>query len=435
MIAAVKSGSPSYIRWACLATIVFLFALPCIVGRLTTYFLLLLAIFVLISPSVIAAFRSRSRNPIDVMFVTAAALPAVAFLFTSEDAGDLLYAFNFAPLLLAVPLRWQLEKYAQVDSALLIGRLSLAGAGIAVIVGAVQVGLLGYDRAGQPLMSTFHFADTAMLLGFTALVGLFARSKQRGRWLYLLGPVFGILVALLSGTRGALIAAPVLGFVALAFALAKAPARHRGVTLLVAGAVVVLSAILLFVAAKAGLTRALDGFSVTQDVIAGGAVDQSTQERLTMLWGGYQAFLRAPLFGYGWIDMVPAILPYVPSGEVERMLTFRQLHNGLLSFSVGAGIPGIISFLILSVAPVIAVFRTPRDELFVPRLYLAVTLCVGYAVFQLTIIMIGFEFHTVQYAFMTMVILGFVRVPAAAMEPAQSARGNAPVAPETASTA
>jgi O-antigen ligase len=435
MSAAAKAGAPSYIRWACLAMIVFLFALPCIVGRLTTYFVLLFAIFALISPSVIAAFQSRNRNPIDVMFVTAAALPAIAFLFSSEEPGDLLFAFNFAPLLLAVPLRWQIEKYAQVDSAVLIARLSLVGAGIAVIVGAVQVGLLGYDRAGQPLMSTFHFADTAMLLGFMALVGLFAPTKHRGRWLYLLGPVFGILVALLSGTRGALIAAPVLGFVALAFALARAPARHRGVTLLVAGVVAVLSAILLFIAAKAGLTRALDGFSVTQDVIAGSAVDKSTEERLTMLWGGYQAFLRAPLFGYGWLDMVPAILPYVPESEIERMLTFRQLHNGLLSFAVGAGIPGIVSFLILSVAPVVAVFRTARDALFVSRLYLAVTLCVAYAVFQLTIIMIGFEFHTVQYAFMTMVILGFVRIPAVAAAPAQSARGKAPVGPETATTA
>ncbi|WP_141728510.1 hypothetical protein, partial [Devosia insulae] len=184
MSATAKAEAPSYIRWACLAMIVFLFALPCIVGRLTTYFVLLFAIFALISPSVIAAFQSRNRNPIDVMFVTAAALPAIAFLFSSEEPGDLLFAFNFAPLLLAVPLRWQLEKYAQIDSAVLIARLSLVGAGIAVIVGAVQVGMLGYDRAGQPLMSTFHFADTARLLGIVALVGLFAPGKHRGRWLY-----------------------------------------------------------------------------------------------------------------------------------------------------------------------------------------------------------------------------------------------------------
>lgn len=434
MTAAARDGAPSYVRWACLAMIVFLFALPCIVGRLTTYFVLLFAIFALITPSVLAAFPSRSRNPIDVMFVTAAALPSIAFLFTAEGPDDLLFAFNFVPLLLAVPLRWQLEHYARADSALMIGRLSLIGAGIAVIVGVVQVLILGYSRAGQPLMSAFHFADTAMLLGFTALVGLFAPGTHR-RWPYLLGPVFGILVALLGGTRGALIAAPVLGIVAVVFAMALTSAHRRGTTLAVAGGIVLVSAVLLFIAAQFGLTRAINGFAVTQDVLAGEAVDQSTQERLSMLWGGYQAFLHAPLFGYGWLDMVPAILPYVSADEVDRMLSFRQLHNGLLSFAVGAGIPGIISFLILSVAPVVAVLRTPRDELFVSRLYLAVTLCVGYAVFQLTIIMIGFEFHTVQYAFMTVTILGFVRAPVRVASPSHSARGKAPVAPETASTA
>ena len=149
-----------------------------------------------------------------------------------------------------------------------------------------------------------------------------------------------------------------------------------------------------------------------------------------MLQGGWQAFLHSPLFGYGWVDMVPAIFPHVPVESLPRMQTFRQLHNGLLSFAVGAGLLGVASFLILSVAPVVAVFYTARDALFASRMYLAVTLCAGYAVFQLTIIMIGFEFHTVQYAFMTMVILGFVAPPAG-----QSARGNSAAGPATAKPA
>lgn len=434
MSAAAKYGTPSYIRWACFAAIVFLFALPCIAGRLTTYFVLLFAIFALITPSILVAFRDRSQNPIDLMFVAAAALPSLSFVITADSPDDLMFAFNFAPLLVAVPFRWQVERFARADGAVLIGWLSLTGAGIAVIVGVVQVMFLGYDRAGQPLMSAFHYADSAMLLGFLALVGLFAPGKHR-RLPFLLGPIFGIMVALLSGTRGALIATPVLGFIALVFALALAPARHRVVTLIAAAAVVVASGIVLLIAMQYGLDRAIGGFAATQDVLAGGVADRSTQERLMMFSGGYQAFMHKPLFGYGWPEMVRAILPYIPASEAERMLSFRQLHNGLLSFAVGAGIPGVISFLLLSVAPLIAVFRTPRDELFASRLYLAVTLCAGYAVFQLTIIMIGFEFHTVQYAFMTMVILGFVVVPQRVATVAQSARGQAAVGPETARTA
>lgn len=432
MNVGAKEGAPGYVRWACLATIVFLFALPCIVGRLTTYFVLLFGIFALITPSLLAAFESRVRNPIDLMFVAAAALPSLAFLFTSEEPRDLLFAFNFAPLLLAIPFRWQLARFARADAAMIIAWLSLTGAAIATLVALIQVGVLGQSRAGQPLMSVFHFADTAMLLGFVALVGFFAPGRH-ARLPFLIGPFLGIAVAILSGTRGALIAAPVLGVVALGFALVRS--RNRGPILAAAAGFVLISAMILFVAAQLGLGRALDGFLATKEALAGEQVDNSTLERLTMFWGGYQAFLHSPLVGYGWLDMVPAILPHVDPADVERMRGFRQLHNGLLSFAVGAGIPGIISFVILSVAPVIAVFRTPRDALFVSRLYLAVTLCVGYAVFQLTIIMIGFEFHTVQYAFMTMVILSFVAAPVEVRAPIQSSRGRAAVGPETASTA
>ena len=76
--------------------------------------------------------------------------------------------------------------------------------------------------------------------------------------------------------------------------------------------------------------------------------------------------------------------------------------------------------------PIFAVLATPRDTQFVSRLYLAVTLCAGYAVFQLTFLLIGFDFHTVQYAYMTMVIVAFVRDPVA-----QSAEEKASVGSET----
>src|SRR5689334_13039275 len=103
MTATASEGAPSYIRWACLVAIVFLFALPCIVGRLTTYFVLLFAIFALITPTVLTAFQTRSRNPIDLMFLAGAALPSIAFLITANSPDDLMFAFNFAPLLLAIP--------------------------------------------------------------------------------------------------------------------------------------------------------------------------------------------------------------------------------------------------------------------------------------------------------------------------------------------
>jgi O-antigen ligase len=173
-----------------------------------------------------------------------------------------------------------------------------------------------------------------------------------------------------------------------------------------------------------GFDRAVEAFSFGARVLAGEAVDHSTLQRLQMLIGGWRAFLASPLVGYGWADMVPAVYPYVDPAFEPDMHGFRHLHNGFISFAASAGLVGVVSFLALSVVPIVAVLHTPRDSQFVSRLYLAVTMCAGYAVFQLTFLLLGFDFHTVQYAYMTMVIVAFVRDP-------QSAVGNAPVGSDT----
>ncbi|MDC9823608.1 O-antigen ligase family protein [Devosia sp. ZB163] len=429
----VRAEAPAYVRFASWGVIVFLFALPCIAGRLTTYFIFLGALAALATPTIRDAFRARSSNPIDLLFVAAAALPSFAFMFTAEEPRDLLFAINFLPLLLAIPFRWQLERFASVDGAAMISWLSLAGASIALVVAFVQVVVLGLDRAGQPLMSAFHFADTALLLGFLAPAGLFVRgSATRTAWWLLAGPVIGTVAVLLSGTRGALLALPVLALLLFCFAFVQAKRRQFVVAIALGG--LVLGAAALVVAGQLGYSRAIDAFFASGQAVFGGEVDAPTKERLVMYWGAWQAFQHSPLVGYGWLDMVPAIIPYVPKDMVETMLGFRQLHNGLISFAVGAGLPGIASFLILSVAPLVAVLRTPRDPQFAARLYMALTLCGGYAVFQLTIIMIGFEFHTVQYAFITMAILSLAAQPKHGAA-GQSVPGKAAVGSETAKTA
>jgi O-antigen ligase len=123
--------------------------------------------------------------------------------------------------------------------------------------------------------------------------------------------------------------------------------------------------------------------------------------------------------------MVPAIYPHVDPAYEPRMHGFRHLHNGFISFASGAGLIGVASFVLLSVLPILAVLQTPRDTQFVSRLYLAATMCAAYAVFQLTFLLIGFDFHTVQYTYMTMVFVAFVR------DPQSTASGKAAVGAET----
>jgi O-antigen ligase len=408
-VAGVVRPQPGYVRLGAFGVLIAVFALGCILGRINTYLVMLLVLVVLITPSLGDAFRLRQRNPIDLMLVAAATLPSVSFAIVMREPYDLAYIVNFLPLVVVIPFRWQLDRLARADGAVIISWLSLAGATIALGVAVVQVLFIGNGRAGPPLMSVFQFADTAVMLGFLALAGLFVPGAGK-RLALLAGPIVGCLAAVIGGTRGAMLALPFLALVAIAVGYVSVTDRRRFVMAL--GAVAAACIVVVLISLQFGLVRALSGFLDVGRVLAGGELDGPTQERLVMLQGGWEAFLRAPLFGYGWAHMVTAIEPYVAPDYVPIMQNFRHLHNGLFSFAVSAGIPGIISFAILSVAPVVAALSTPRDEQFIARLYLTLILCVAYGVFQLTIIMLGFEYHTWQYAFMTAAFISFARTPA-----------------------
>ncbi len=422
---AAVATMPRYVRWAVWAVVVLLFALPCVIGRNVTYLIMLAGLVAILTPSVLMARQLASRNPVDLTLTGVFVALALAFAITAEDARDLSYILNFSPLLLVVPLRWQLERVARIDGAVLIGWLSLAGTIGAAGLAIVQIGVFGQSRVGQPYMNTFHYANTTMLLGFLTLGGWFAPGTHK-RWPFLLGPVIGIAAVLASGTRGAILAAPVLVLVAFAFALVTARRKQPIVLAGIAG--IVLLGLLALAAPYLGFGRTLEAFSASSKVLSGGEVDSNITERLQMWIGGWGAFLASPWVGHGWGDMVPATYAFVDPAYLQKMYGFRHLHSGLISFAAGAGMVGVISFIVLSVLPVVAVLYTPRDSQFVSRLYLAVTMCAAYAVFQLTFLLIGFDFHTVQYTYMTMVFVAFVRDPVPAT---QSAVGNSAVGSET----
>jgi len=423
-MAATLAATPRYVRIALWAVLVMLFALPCVIGRNVTFLILLAGLVAILTPTVLGARRAASSNPVDLVFTGVFVAMTIAFAMTAEEARDLSFALNFSPFLLAVPLRWQLEREARMDGAVLIGWLSLAGTIGAAGLAVIQAGIYGMPRVGQPWMNTFHYADTTMLLGFMTLAGWFAPGTRR-RWPFLLGPLIGLAAVIASGTRGAILAAPVLLLVAFGFALMSAKDKRPVIYAAIGGAVLLgaLGAVALWM----GFGRTLEAFTASSSALSGGEVDSNITQRLQMWLGGWRAFLASPLVGYGWDDMVVAIYPYVDPAYEPTMHQFRHLHSGVISFAASAGIVGVLSFVAISVVPIVAVLYTARDSQFLSRLYLAVTLCAGYAVFQLSFLLIGFDFPTVQYAFMTMAIVAFVRDPVAV----QSAVGKAPVGSST----
>ncbi|WP_417309758.1 O-antigen ligase family protein [Devosia sp.] len=407
----MSAPAPStYIRWVGYAILLSLFVLPALVGRNTSVTLAIGALLLLFSPSSLKTLRQASPNPVDWIFLGSFVALGLAFALSSEDLNDFKYIFNFAPYLLMVPLRKQFERLARMNAAETVAWMAFAGTVLFTAVALFEVFIEGRTRVYGP-MNSFQFAYTTMLLGFLSLAGLFSDQSSR-RWIFLTGPMLAVFTVMISGTRGALLAAPVLTILSFVFAMVTMP-KHRKVILFSGVGAVALFAVLLFIAMQLGLTRSISGLDVPRQLLAGEKLDKSSFERLTMLQGAWGAFWDSPIWGHGWRDMVPAIFPHVPPETVARMSSFRHLHNGYANFGVGAGLIGVISFILVLAAPVLGTFFMPRDSQFHARLFLALTLALGFATFELTYILLGFDYHGFQFVFMTAVILGFVRDPVA----------------------
>lgn len=412
------------------ALVVVAFAGPCLIGAPAPYLLLVLALLGYLTPSIRSSFRERSRNPVDLMLLLPVLALMLTFAIVAKAPADLLYLFNFLPLLVALPYRWQLESEARHDGLVVLATLALAGAGLALLVGMLQVFVLGVPRAGLYWLNPIQFADTAMLLGFLSVAGAWLRGTTY-RWIYLAGPMFGIAATLLAGTRGAMLAVPLLALLAIVFAVAAARQKKRALLIsgvIAAATTAVVALPLLYMALTPGsglerpITRALSTFQGLDDIEGQVKSDLSIRIRIEFLIGGAKAFVEAPLLGYGWAGMVDAVVPKVAEDLQKTATRFGHLHNDFMNAAVSAGVVGILSYIALLLAPLLAVLGTSRDSQFVGRLYMSLALSLSYLVFGLTNVMFGYEFHTTLYGFLLMPILAVGRDPTPDVESHRSSR-------------
>src|SRR5690606_34742361 len=97
-------------------------------------------------------------------------------------------------------------RFAAPGNALTVARLALLGTVLAAVVAIVQVFFWDWSRARGFGSNALASSTAALLLGFLALMGLLQEQGPR-RYLYLLGPILGILVVFLAEARGAMLGA------------------------------------------------------------------------------------------------------------------------------------------------------------------------------------------------------------------------------------
>ncbi len=357
----------------------------------------------------LALLATRERWHIGVAgwcFLGAYALMAVAMLLDNDPYSIVMFVF----LPVFVPLASWLRRFAAPDSAVVVSLLAMTGTVLSAITALWEVLYLHRSRAlgwgSDPIWS----AEAALILGFLALVGL-PQLKTRWRFALLVGPVLGTVVVVLSGSRGPLLAAPVM-----ALALTLTTFRPWWKQIAAAAAVVMIAGLALLPLWPSGYARVQrTGTVIVQLLTTGEIAERSAGARLAFWKAGTLAFLDRPVSGYGWSHYVRSAYQYLPDkGEAfdakgSRLRGNHHLHADLLNFGVAGGALGMLSYLLLLLAPLLGALRSVRDGQRTARLTGAVVLSTGYAACGLTYLMLGYEFHNALYVCLSATILAFCR--------------------------
>jgi O-antigen ligase len=230
------TGLPGLIaRYALWALLLAALVLPFVGGFPLAYFILLLAL-------ILAAcwLLSRPRwvelaEPSGMMLAASFCLIAAALAASAERPEDILFAFNFVFFALYPLLRAAVGRFASPGGSLQVAQAALGGAMLSLAVATWQTMTVG--RAAGIASDPIWSAQSAVILSFLALIRLFA-ARSGLRYLFLLDPASGLLAAILTGSRGPMLAAVPLALVALLLIPGRARIALLGLVLASALAVV-----------------------------------------------------------------------------------------------------------------------------------------------------------------------------------------------------
>ena len=333
-------------------------------------------------------------------FILAFALLLIAFALT----GDLVHIWNFVMLALFAPLSAMLAEYSDNRNALRVTTLANIGCFIAFPIALYQVYVMAMPRAVAFGSDEIWSAQAGIILGFLAILG-YAASDRWGKLPFIVGPVLMVVVAFLSGSRGPILAIPVLLIVFLA-----ANTRHWVASLAAVAVLATIALLLLTWLRPSALERLETIQTMIRDLITTGQIGEgSGGQRQLMYQAGIEAFSHQPWFGYGWDQRMPAIEPYLPEGSKFLAKVHHHLHSDTLDFAVSGGILGIISYFLILISPILGAISSPRDGQYRFRIFACAGLGIGYFVFGISYLTFGYEYHTTLYIVLTALIVGACR--------------------------
>ena len=398
-----------------LALLVLALVLPTLLGLVTPFIIIAIAIGVFIATVARRQLRAAYADMASRGFLLAFLVTLVEYALTAQAPGDVRFAFNFTMLVLYGPIALFLGADRDRLGPQRVALLALAG----VVVTLAMAGWFQLHAQGEsdrlrafnlgPIVEANATLGLAVLASMGALV-------FRSRWSLLLPLtiVGGVAVALMGGSRGPLLGIIPLVLLTLGFIwVQRREARWLiGLGTLGAAAAGVAAVLAL------GTERVVRLPQILGNLFAGDASgDQTTEIRLSLYRAGWRAFLDAPWLGHGWVRLMKSAAPYQDPALHEFVKGLPQLHNDVLNFAVSGGVVGVGVYLIIIVSPLIAAWRSPRDNYWAARLYGVFGLAIVYVSAGLTDLMFGHEYHTAMYVMLNAAVLGLCRAPKPNPEP------------------
>ena len=263
----------------------------------------------------------------------------------AEDVGRILR------LLLIIPAYLFLARVDGLDRAwwagLAAGAIIAGGYAIAFVL----VGEPGSwaDRVGGPT-NPIYFGGVVLAFSLMLLPRVVdPESTPAARLLISLALVLGLTASAISGSRGAWLAlAPLLVLYLMTLGTRQHPAKRFGIPLLI----VALAAVLAFLPGVPLGQRVIDAFASS----GGHGADIVREDTLAVRWALWQLSfdqLRdAWLFGVGPDGFRAALEQAVARGRLpDWFLEYHHPHNQFISALLIAGLPGLITLLLLFAVP------------------------------------------------------------------------------------
>lgn len=336
----------------------------------------------------------------------------------AKDFGNVL-PFVLSPLVLIAVIRHEPDpRYFWCGCA--------TGSLLGLVIAVVQVYLLDAGRA-YGFSNAITFGDTAVVLGTSALVGLFYRYadfQHTAQRVYLLvGGCSGFISSLLSGSKGGWLSL-VMVIVLLASTATRSlsPLRRLSVALGLLAALVMFVTLMPKLPVLDRIVSAYQGAKVW--IQTGEITEGSASIRLEAFKAGLLAGAHSPIVGLGRQGQLAVIQQAVNDGQVNEIMIEKKIIEGKASYHVFSidndlinlfarqGLLGVIGALAVHIGLFISFwrYRNQTDGSINALSTLGLLLVLLYFEFGLSISVFGVSIFRVIYATWAALLLGLLIV-------------------------